>query len=56
MVLPKEIRVKAGIRAGDKLAVASCWNGNQICCLVLIKAAQLASVVSDLVGPALNKE
>ena len=37
MVLPKELRDKANIRAGDKLAVVSWDQGGEICCIYLIK-------------------
>ena len=35
MVLPKEIRDKAGIRAGDKLAVITWRKEGQVCCISL---------------------
>ena len=51
MVLPKELRDKAGIKPGDKLAVAS-WNcGDKISCLFMLKAEDLAGVVKDMLGP-----
>ena len=34
MVLPKEIREKAGIKAGDKLAVITMKNEDKVCCLI----------------------
>jgi AbrB family looped-hinge helix DNA binding protein len=33
MVLPKELRDRAKIRAGDKLAVVGCERDGEICCL-----------------------
>ena len=42
MVLPKELRDRAGIKAGDKLAVISWEKDGAICCLSLLKAEQLA--------------
>lgn len=54
MVLPKEVREKAGIRAGDKLALASWETGGQIHCIVLIKADALADMVKAVIGPALK--
>jgi len=54
MVLPKEIREKAGIRAGDKLAV-TCWEKNgEICCISLIKAEELAEMVKGILGPVIQ--
>ncbi len=51
MVLPKELRDKAGIKAGDKLALVSWDKGGEICCLYLIKADYLAERVRDFLGP-----
>jgi AbrB family looped-hinge helix DNA binding protein len=51
MVLPKEVRERAGIRPGDKLAVVS-WGGAG-CCLALVKADALGGMVKDLLGPML---
>lgn len=51
MVLPKDAREKAGIHAGDKLALIG-WNkGGKICCLSLIKAEELAGIVKETLGP-----
>jgi antitoxin PrlF len=50
-VLPKEIREKAGIRAGDKLAVITWEKEGKICCLFLIKAEELAGMARDFLGP-----
>jgi AbrB family looped-hinge helix DNA binding protein len=52
MVLPKDLRDRAKIRPGDKLAVISRDKDGEICCLYLIKAEQLAERVKDFLGPA----
>lgn len=55
MVLPKEIRQKAGIRPGDKLAVIS-WGTNDGCrCISLIRTEELAGMVKNLLGPMLEE-
>ncbi len=55
MVIPKEIRDKAKIRAGDKLAVL-CWEKEgKVCCISLIKAEDLAGMVKDLLGPMMKE-
>lgn len=51
MVLPKEMRDKAGIRAGDKFAVVGWERDGKVCCISLIKADDLAEMVKDLLGP-----
>lgn len=54
MVLPKDLREKANIQPGDKLAVIS-WEGEgEICCLTLIKAEYLAERVKDFLGPVMK--
>ena len=52
MVLPKELRDKAGIKDGDKLAVSTLEKSGKVCCLLLIKAADLTGFVKDMLGPA----
>jgi AbrB family looped-hinge helix DNA binding protein len=54
MVLPKEMREKANIRAGDKLAVVSWDKEGEICCLYLIKTEYLAERVKDFLGPMMK--
>ena len=54
MVLPKELREKAKIRAGDKFAVVSFGQACAFCCLTLIKADDLAGRVKDVLGPMLK--
>ncbi len=54
MVLPKELREKADIRTGDKLAVVTWEKDGEICCLTLIKADCLAERVKDFLGPVLR--
>ena len=55
MVLPKEIRDKAKIRAGDKLAVVSWGKSEEICCISLIKAEDFAEMVKGLLGPMMKE-
>ena len=54
MVLPKEIREKANIRPGDKLAL-TCWEKDgKVCCISLIKAEELTGMVRSLLGPLMK--
>jgi AbrB family looped-hinge helix DNA binding protein len=55
MVLPKDIREKAGIRTGDKLALISWDREGKICCLALIKADSLSGMVKGILGPLMNE-
>ena len=53
MILPKDIRERAGIKAGDKLAVVAWEKDGAFCCLSLIKASELAGMVQAKLGPVL---
>lgn len=54
MILPKEIRERAGIQAGDKLALVAWEKDGAVCCLTLIKADELGGMVKDKLGPVLT--
>jgi len=54
MVLPKEVREMAGFRPDQKLAIVSWMKGNNLCCLTLQKADDLAEVVRRAYGPLLS--
>jgi AbrB family looped-hinge helix DNA binding protein len=55
MVLPKEIRDKANIHPGDKLALVSWEKDGRICCISLIRAEDFGGMVKGLLG-AMMKE
>ena len=55
IVLPKDVRNKAGIQAGDKLAVVTCESDGEICCLLLLKADAVATTIKGLLGPTMNE-
>lgn len=54
MVLPKELRDRANIKAGDKLALISWEKDGDICCISLIKSEYLAERVSEFLGPVMR--
>jgi antitoxin PrlF len=53
MILPKDIRERAGIKAGDKLALIAWEKDGAVCCLTLIKADELGGMVKEMLGPLL---
>ena len=55
MVLPKEIRDKAEIKAGDKLAVVTMQQGGKTCCLSLVKVESITNMVKDMLGPMMEE-
>jgi antitoxin PrlF len=54
MILPKDIREKAHIQPGDKLALLTWEKEGSICCLVLIKANELMPMLKDKLGPMIS--
>lgn len=55
MVLPKDLREKAKIKPGDKLAVVSMERNGKVCCLSLIKADELEDMVKSMLGPVMDE-
>ncbi|OGO02413.1 MAG: AbrB family transcriptional regulator [Chloroflexi bacterium RBG_13_52_14] len=55
MVLPKEIRDKAKIKAGDKLAVVSWEKDGEVCCISLVKTEAITGMVKDMLGPMMKE-
>lgn len=55
MVLPKELRERAKINAGDKLAIATWEKGGEVCCITLIKVEDLVGMVKDRLGPVMKE-
>ena len=55
IVLPKDIRARAGIEGGDKLAVISWESGGRVCCLSLIKADEFGTSIKGMLGPMMEE-
>jgi bifunctional DNA-binding transcriptional regulator/antitoxin component of YhaV-PrlF toxin-antitoxin module len=55
MVLPKEIRDKAKIRAGDKLAVVAWERDGEVCCISLVKVEGITEMVKEMLGPMMKE-
>lgn len=55
MVLPKDIRERAEIKPGDKLALLCLRKGGKVCCLSLIKVDALEDMVKSRLGPVMNE-
>ena len=54
MVLPKELRERAGIKAGDKLAVVGMESEGRVCCISLIKIDEITDMVKSTLGPVMK--
>lgn len=57
LVLPKDVRERAGIAAGEKLAIIfhGGREGGGHCCLTLVKAEHLADGVRSMLGPMMKE-
>ena len=55
MVLPKGLREKAKIKAGDKLAITSWEKDGEVCCITLIKVENLVEMVKGQLGPIIKE-
>jgi antitoxin PrlF len=56
MVLPKDVRERAGIQTGEKLALISCEREGKVCCLALIRAGELSGMVKGILGPLFGEQ
>jgi len=55
MVLPKDVREKAGIHVGDKLGVVSWEKQGKVCCISLVKVEDMTAMVRDMLGPMMKE-
>ncbi len=56
MVLPKDVRDRAGLRGGDKLALATVEKDGRVCCLVLTRADDLGATVRTMLESWTSEE
>ncbi len=55
IVLPKDLREKAGIKGGDKLAIMTCEKDGKVCCITMVRADDLADAIKKKYGPILTE-
>ena len=53
-MIPKAIRDRMGLQAGDKLAISVMESDGRPCCLTLIRTEELAQRVREILGPAVD--
>ncbi|MFQ6086417.1 MAG: HgcAB-associated protein HgcC [Candidatus Bathyarchaeia archaeon] len=51
IVLPKDLRERAGIKAGDKLVIVASEKEEKVCCLMLMRAEDLRESIRKTFGP-----
>ncbi len=51
VVLPKDLRERAGLKPNDKLAVMGVERSGEVCCIVMMKADALGNTVKSMLGP-----
>ena len=54
VVLPKDLRDKAGLKASDKIAVVAYEKEGKVCCIVMIKVERLTGAISKTLSPLLK--
>ena len=55
IVLPKDLREKAGIKAGDKLVIVASKKGEKVCCIMLMRAEDLTDSIRKTFGSLLGE-
>ncbi len=56
VLLPKDVRQKAGMQPGDKLALIGWERDGNICCLALMKVEELSGFVEGVLGPLMQPQ
>ena len=56
MVLPKDVRERAGLHGGDKLALMTLEKDEHVCCIVLTRANDLGATVKEMLGVSMADE
>lgn len=54
MILPKDLREKAGLVAGDKLVIATSMKDGKLGFLMMFRANDFADMVKGVVGPVMR--
>ncbi len=54
MVLPKDVREKAGIFPGEKLALVLWEKEGEVCCIVLMRNQVLSAKVREMLDPVVQ--
>jgi AbrB family looped-hinge helix DNA binding protein len=54
MVLPKDLRTRAGIKPGEKFALVSWERDGRMCCMTLTRVDEFSDAVKGTIGPLMR--
>ena len=54
LVVPKDVRKKFNLQAGEKFAFVSCTNKDELCCITLIKTKEIEGMLKGFLGPVFS--
>ena len=55
LVLPKEVRKRAGLKPNDKLAIICAESEGEACCIIMMRAEALADTLKETLGPMMKE-
>ena len=55
IVLPKDVREKTRVKAGDKFVVISSGADGEACCIFLVKADYFSETIKGVLGPMVKE-
>jgi antitoxin PrlF len=55
IVLPKDLRERANLNPGEKLAIIGFEHDGNVCCISIVKADTLSNTVKNTLGSILNE-
>ncbi|MFH1003122.1 MAG: HgcAB-associated protein [Chloroflexota bacterium] len=55
LVLPKDLRERARVKAGDRFVVVSGERDGEVCCLLMLRAGDFAETVKGMLGPMMQE-
>ncbi len=55
VVIPKDLRERARVKAGDKFMLVSGECGGEVCCIMMLRADDFAETVKGILGPMMKE-
>ncbi len=54
LVLPKDLRKKFDLKAGEKFLLISCTNAEGLCCFSMVKTNAVNGIIGKSISPMIN--